>query len=639
MRKPSPDAGLPLRSPEPEPTPADTSVPPDHADAAVDAGPADEGQAATTPSLVWPPPEEELSGWEVLHLNPSGHTLIEPMKFDGGPAAPSTTPPAPSAPQAEPEAAVPLDGQAPFRAAPAEASPASDEGAAVDQHAPTRIIRVPPSIRGPRPVGTPRTPRTPLPGQAGTPAPRPAPDPDETNPGLATRIIRRPAELSRRHGHSTGRPPGARPAAVPPRRPPEGQPPAPTSMLDTLPIAIPRDRVAAGPPRQVSEPPVTSPPPASAGDVLIRPVTLPPEAAAPPPRAVDPAAAGAAPGGVTPVPARKRASSSFWRAALWMLALVVIALVSFQLVRTLRPAAAAPPEATLVVESSPAGAEVFVDGQAQGTTPFRGTLGAGEHQLEVRGANGARRTIPIVLAAGTIATHYIDLPPPPVVKTDGAIEVRSEPPGARVEIGGRVRGVTPLVVDGLEPGDHRVRVSGPFRAVTRTVTVTAGQQAVLVVTPAPAAEPAGEGRTGESTRKPASGYFRIQSPIVLRVVANGEFLGTSEDDRLTLPAGPHVINLENESVGFRDVRTIDVQAGRTIDVPIELPQGTININARPWAEVFVDGRRAGETPVAQLALPIGIHEILFRHPEHGERRVTAIVKVGIPARAFVDFTR
>ena len=131
----------------------------------------------------------------------------------------------------------------------------------------------------------------------------------------------------------------------------------------------------------------------------------------------------------------------------------------------------------------------------------------------------------------------------------------------------------------------------------------------------------------------------IQSPIVLRVVRNGDFVGTSEDARLSLPVGPQVIGLENESVGFRDVRTVDVIAGKVTPVPVVLPKGEISINARPWAEVFVDGNRIGETPVSQLSLPVGIHEILFRHPDLGERRVSVVVKIGATGRAFTDFTK
>jgi hypothetical protein len=48
------------------------------------------------------------------------------------------------------------------------------------------------------------------------------------------------------------------------------------------------------------------------------------------------------------------------------------------------------------------------------------------------------------------------------------------------------------------------------------------------------------------------------------------------------------------------------------NVKISVPNGHISINAVPWAEVLIDGTAAGETPLANLSLPIGTHEIVFR---------------------------
>ena len=44
---------------------------------------------------------------------------------------------------------------------------------------------------------------------------------------------------------------------------------------------------------------------------------------------------------------------------------------------------------------------------------------------------------------------------------DAAIEIRSEPAGARVLVDGVARGNTPIVVTGLTAGRHEVQVGGP----------------------------------------------------------------------------------------------------------------------------------------------------------------------------------
>jgi hypothetical protein len=82
-----------------------------------------------------------------------------------------------------------------------------------------------------------------------------------------------------------------------------------------------------------------------------------------------------------------------------------------------------------------------------------------------------------------------------------------------------------------------------------------------------------------------------------------------------------------------------VVAGRNSRVPVVLPKGTVHLNAAPWAEVWVDGAKVGETPIGNLSLPIGPHEIVFKHPELGEQLHAATVTAAAPLRLSVDMTR
>jgi hypothetical protein len=106
-----------------------------------------------------------------------------------------------------------------------------------------------------------------------------------------------------------------------------------------------------------------------------------------------------------------------------------------------------------------------------------------------------------------------------------------------------------------------------------------------------------------------------------------------------LPAGDHNIELVNDALRFRAQRRVQINAGKTVGIRIELPNGTMNLNATPWAEVFVDGERVGETPIGNLPRSIGRHEILFRHPTLGERRATVIVTTQQAARLGVDLRK
>ena len=61
----------------------------------------------------------------------------------------------------------------------------------------------------------------------------------------------------------------------------------------------------------------------------------------------------------------------------------------------------------------------------------------------------------------------------------------------------------------------------------------------------------------------------------------------------------------------------------------------MNLNATPWAEVFIDGQRAGETPIGNLSVPIGPHEIVFRHPQFGEKEAVSVT-LAAPVRVSID---
>jgi hypothetical protein len=79
-----------------------------------------------------------------------------------------------------------------------------------------------------------------------------------------------------------------------------------------------------------------------------------------------------------------------------------------------------------------------------------------------------------------------------------------------------------------------------------------------------------------------------------------------------------------------------VTAGKVFAVPLELPNGTMNVNAVPWAEVWLNGNRVGETPIGNLSVPIGAHELIFRHPQFGEKRHAISVTAGAPVRVSID---
>lgn len=154
-----------------------------------------------------------------------------------------------------------------------------------------------------------------------------------------------------------------------------------------------------------------------------------------------------------------------------------------------------------------------------------------------------------------------------------------------------------------------------------------------------AATPAPKGTSGPSPApapRSVGGLITVTTPVAMRIYNGDRIVGTTEAETVMLPVGTHTLSFVSDEAGYTARRTVTVQAGRTTKVVLEAPSGSVNVNAAPWAEVWVDNQRVGETPIANLQLPIGPREFVFRHPELGERRKTAIVTLKQPVRVSMD---
>jgi hypothetical protein len=312
------------------------------------------------------------------------------------------------------------------------------------------------------------------------------------------------------------------------------------------------------------------------------------------------------------------------RAAIVVVAAGVLGGGAFYASKSLKTAAP-PALGTLSVQTNPPGVAVYVDGIARGNTPARVSLDAGSHILELRG-RGVPRSIPVTITAGAEASQYLELPQTPSV---GSLLVQSDPAGARVSVDGVDRGTSPVTVADLEPGEHEVLLQAENGTPVRQKVMIQPGVTASILAPVVAATAAG----------PVSGWVSVKSPVTVDILENGRLVGTSDTDKIMMAAGRHDVELVNQTLGYRATRAIQVPPGKVTPIAIELPEGTININAAPWADVFIDGRHVGETPIGNLSLAIGPHEIVFRNPQLGEKRQAVSVTLNAPVRLSVDMKK
>jgi len=289
----------------------------------------------------------------------------------------------------------------------------------------------------------------------------------------------------------------------------------------------------------------------------------------------------------------------------------------------------APTEApgTFSISTTPAGIPVIIDNQRRGVTPLTIELPAGNHAVELTTSSGPRQ-LPVTIKAGSQTSQFLELSSPTAAPAAalGELLVRTDPPAAPVTVDGRPVGRSPVSVGDLAPGSHTVVVTHSSGAVTERVLIESGRTTSLLV-------PLGD-RPGPG----AAGWIALTAPagVDVQVFEDSRLLGNNRIDRIMVPIGRHDLEIVNESLGVRQQRTVQVAAGQVTALKVDWPNGTLALNAMPWAEVFVDGKSVGETPIGSIQVAVGTHEIIFRHPELGESRQTVTVTASAPAKVGVD---
>jgi hypothetical protein len=284
-----------------------------------------------------------------------------------------------------------------------------------------------------------------------------------------------------------------------------------------------------------------------------------------------------------------------------------------------------PRPGNLTINTRPNDSEVLIDGARRGTTPLTVPLTPGTHTITIR-SGGDERVVPLTIASGAEVSQYYEMKVTEPAVLVGRVSVVTDPPGARVAVDGKARGTSPITVVDLTPADHKVTVTSDTGSAERTVAVAAGGTASVMFSLPKVSGPVG-------------GWLSISAPFDVEVVEHDDVIGTSGTSRIMLAAGRHDITIMNRSLGFQEARKVEVTAGKTIAVRVDPPKVSVSMNARPWAEVTLDGNSVGQTPISNLLVTVGTHELVFRHPQFAERRQTVVVTAKGPNRIATDLTK
>jgi serine/threonine-protein kinase len=261
---------------------------------------------------------------------------------------------------------------------------------------------------------------------------------------------------------------------------------------------------------------------------------------------------------------------------------------------------------TTIIDSQPQGLEVVIDEEVRGRTPVKLVLPLGNHTLKIQ-SNRDARSIPLAVEAGTITSQFVDFGQ--LVQKTGRLQIEGAK-GSEVRLDGVVVGTSPLTLSSVGPGDHKIVVG------------TGGTSSIVAAV---------------SPKSTTAGWVSFKAPFEMQVFEAERLVGTTSMDRIMLPPGSHRFELVNAPLEFRTTASVQVVAGSTATANIAVPNGLLFVNALPWAEVEIDGKSVGTTPLANISLPIGSHHVIWRHPQLGERERTVTMTATAPTRVGVDF--
>jgi PEGA domain len=235
----------------------------------------------------------------------------------------------------------------------------------------------------------------------------------------------------------------------------------------------------------------------------------------------------------------------------------------------------------------------------------------------------------VSLAEGAvIARLATQTPAPPVAEP--AIVIESPNPGDTVLVDGQRVGTTPLQLT-VNARTRAIRLVRADEASAVPVTAIAAPQATADDRAVAAIE--------EASGRQRSGGVRVSSPIELKVLEGDRVLGSTADGPIVTTAGTHQLDLLNSALGYRARETVTIRAGVLIPLAITPPMGRLSVNADPWAQVLIDDKPIGDTPLANVSVSLGEHQVTFRHPQLGERRETVTVRADVPTRVSASFQR
>lgn len=252
---------------------------------------------------------------------------------------------------------------------------------------------------------------------------------------------------------------------------------------------------------------------------------------------------------------------------------------------------------------------LLADGHA-----YQGELASGDYTLTIENPGMDPISQPLPLQRDTDVNLAIELP---LHMT--AVRITTEPAGAEIQVNGMVLGVSPVTAQ-LAPGQHKLNASlaryKPYASKFSTSRETDELALSAKLEPMPGivhikAQPADAVVVADGREYPA-GTRKVQIPAQrdIQVIVT----------RPGYTPSLHTVNVDSEQE-------------KTLSVSLRAEKGTLDVRSRPQAQVLLDGKLHGNTPVEIQLLAVA-HKLEVRQP--GYRSYIATVRPKKGKKKIID---
>jgi serine/threonine-protein kinase len=136
--------------------------------------------------------------------------------------------------------------------------------------------------------------------------------------------------------------------------------------------------------------------------------------------------------------------------------------------------------------------------------------------------------------------------------------------------------------------------------------------------------------------RPAS--LVVESDPVCSVQLDGKLVGQTPVEIKSIAPGEHQLLLANREKNLSRSLSVSVSPHEEHREKVKFGSGTIVFRVMPWAFVELDGRKMGQTPIAEAVVYEGEHRVHLSNPELKKDKVVQVqVKPGVRELVKVNF--